>query len=160
MYYMNMIMMNSNISNSLVGVVLCASVEGEESCSVILRQCVSVWERYRTEGDRWTQWKSPLIGSCPQAPVQLSESTEREGKVSFTYLIGRQVTYVSELLSLHRGDSVFDSRQTCPCVNDRQIKVHNDHLMARGLSAPALCFPTRGMFCPGVPWEKTPDETL
>lgn len=71
---------------------------------------------------------------CPQAPAQLSEITETEGKVRFTYLKGRQVTYVSELLILHRGDLVFGSWQTCPCVNDRQIKEINGHLKSTGLS--------------------------
>lgn len=103
--------------------------EGEELCSVILRQCV--WEVQSRRGQMGPV-KVSIERACPQAPAQLPESTETEGKVRFTYLKGRQVTYVSELLILHRGDLVFGSWQTCPCVNDRQIKEINGHL--RGLS--------------------------
>jgi len=78
--------------------------------------------------------KVSIERACPQAPAQLSESTETAGKVRFTYFEGRQVTYVSELLILHRGDSVFGSWQTCPCVNDRQIKEINGLLKGKGFA--------------------------
>ncbi len=57
--------------------------EGEELCSVILRQCV--WEVQNRRGQMGPV-KVSIERACPQAPAQLSESTETEGKVRFTYL--------------------------------------------------------------------------